>query len=123
MSKKKAKLPERQQMLQQLIAMNSSQYLQEKFYPLVLEYAGQEKTANDIASMLITAICKFAVDDAGSNPGIIPSARAARIIREQGPNLVDALVDDSGVADMSKRILSESNVFNKAIELCGDVIG
>lgn len=122
MSKKKAKLPERQQMLQQLIAMNSSQYLREKFYPLVLEYAGQEKTANDIASMLITAICKFAVDDAGSNPGIIPSARAARIIREQGPNLVDALVDDSGVADMSKRIISDSNVFNKAIELCGDVI-
>lgn len=53
-------LPEQEEMLRRLVEAEGDQYLQEKFYPLLLVHAGTEKHPVGIVMLLQLAIADFA---------------------------------------------------------------
>ena len=61
-------LPDGATMLQKLNAITQAPQLQEHFYPLLLEHAGQQKNATGVVMLLRLAVCDFAQKLPKGNP-------------------------------------------------------
>jgi hypothetical protein len=102
MKDEKILLPNRKEMLQRLMNVNSSTHLLEDFYPTILKNAGQEKTVKDLIVIILTAI-----DIYSENLATI----AKDFILEQLPRFVEVLIDDKELAQKAKLYLQISYCF------------
>ena len=59
-NKKAVVLPNREEMLARLIKVNDEPHLRERFYPLILEHAGETKVAMGVVMLLALAIHDYA---------------------------------------------------------------
>lgn len=99
MSEKVITLPNRDEMLRRLIGVSDTMLQQERFYPLLLESAEGERSAQGVAAMLVLAIHDYVED----LPPIM-----ARLMYPLAPKFVEALVDDQEVAEEAKSLLEEA---------------
>lgn len=92
-------LPDRDDMLKRLLEVSDSSHLQERFYPILLEQAGQELvTPEGIAMMLALAIHDYL----NGLPLIIASQMYMQV-----PDFIDALVSDAEIAKEAKSLMRE----------------
>lgn len=92
-------LPDRDDMLKRLLKVSDGSLLQERFYPILLEQAGQELAApQGIVMMLELAIQDYVK---GMSPII------AIQMYMQAPDFIDALVSDAEIAKEAKSLLQE----------------
>lgn len=99
MSEKVITLPDRESMLERLLKVNDHSGMQEKFYPILLESAGQEYVAQGVVMMLALAIHDYV-------EGMLPVM--SNLLYVQAPQFVEALVDDPEVAEQAKSFLQEA---------------
>lgn len=99
MSEKTVTLPEKEEMLRRLVEVNDEPHFKERFYPILLKSAGQERVAEGIVMMLSLAIHDYVV-------GMPPIM--ANLMYMQAPRFIDALVSDPEVAEQAKSFLSEA---------------
>lgn len=99
MSEKVIILPNRDEMLARLLKVNDGSHLQERFYPTLLEQAGQERVAQGVVMMLVFAIHDYV-------EGLPPAM--AGLMYKQAPDFIDALVNDPEIAKEAKDSLQEA---------------
>lgn len=92
-------LPNREEMLANLIKVKGDPHLQENFYPILLKQAGQERVSRGIVMMLMLAI----YDYTKGMPPVI-----ANIMYMQAPDFIDALVSDPEVKKEAKSFLQQA---------------
>lgn len=73
------------EMLARLLKVSDDSRLQERFYPILLEQAGQERIAQDFIMWLAIAIREYVES---MPPGMAP------LMYMQAPGFIDALVSD-----------------------------
>ena len=96
--KKVITLPDRDEMLQRLLKVNDDRHVQERFYPILLESAGQERTARGVVLMLTLAIHDYV-------EGMpVMSDHMHMLV----PRFIEALVDDKEVAEQAESFLQET---------------
>lgn len=86
--KKTITLPEHDDMLRRLLAVEDDPHAQEQFYPLLLKSAGREQTGAGVVMMLTIAIQDY-------TEGMPPVVR--RVVQMRIREYVVALVDDPEV--------------------------
>src|SRR3989338_1204034 len=91
-------LPNREEMLARLIKVSDNSHLQERFYPILLKAAGQERVPQGIVMMLALAIHDY-------TEGMPPMM--ANLMYMQAPGFIDALVTDPEAAQEAKGLLQE----------------
>lgn len=91
-------LPNREEMLARLIKISDNSLLQERFYPILLKSAGQERVPQGIVMMLALAIHNY-------TEGMPPVM--ANLMYMQAPGFIDALVTDPEAAQEAKGLLQE----------------
>lgn len=111
-------LPNHEEMLERLTKSEMHKSATEKFisgfYPLLLESAGKEKDAKDIALMLTLAIDDFAEqstlgkDGDGKTFKAIKSFEKSFMYKHKVPELIDILVDDSEIAQEAKEFFERA---------------
>lgn len=92
-------LPSREEMLARLLRVNDNSHMQEKFYPILLKDAGQERVALGVVMMLAMAIHDYTKG--------MPPIMASTLYME-APHFIDALVDDPEAAKEAKVFLKEA---------------
>ena len=92
-------LPNREEMLARLLKVNDNSHMQEKFYPILLEDAGQKRVALGVVTMLALAIHDYTKG--------MPPIMASTLYME-APHFIDALVDDPEAAKEAKVFLQEA---------------
>ena len=97
-SEKVITLPNREEMLARLIKVSDNSHLQERFYPILLKVAGQERVPQGIVKMLALAIHDY-------TEGMPPMI--ANLMYMQAPGFIDALVTDPEAAKEAKDRLQE----------------
>lgn len=98
MSDKIIILPDREEMLRRLVAVNDSSHYQERFYPILLKQAGQERVAEGIVLMLSLAVHEYT---AGMHH------QMANLLFMEVPDFIDALIDDKEAAEKTKVMWEE----------------
>jgi hypothetical protein len=93
-------LPQRDEMLKRLLRVSTEKYLQEKLYPLILNYAGSEKLPEGIVMLLMLSIHDYC-------EGMPPMM--STILTRKVPAFIDALVDDEDVAREAKDFFAISS--------------
>ena len=88
-------LPNRDEMLERLLKVSDNSHLQERFYPILLKQAGQERVLQGIVMMLALAIHDYV-------EGMPPVM--ANLMYMQAPDFIDALVSDAETAKESKEL-------------------
>lgn len=88
-------LPNKEEMLQRLTALDADPHLQQKLYPLLLKNAGREKYPLGVVILLNLALNDYTEN----NP---PEVAATVSLR--APQFIDALVPDSKKADEVKQL-------------------
>ena len=91
-------LPNREEMLQRLLKVNNEGHLTEKFYPILLRDAGQQRVGAGVVMMLALAIHDY-------TEGMPPIMANAMYMK--APEFIDALIDDKEVAKNAKDFLQE----------------
>lgn len=99
MSDKVITLPNREEMQQRLLAVDDNSHLQERFYPLLLQHAGEEKVARGVVMLLALAIYDY-------TSGMPPVMSGLMYMKAD--SYIDALVDDPEVAEAAKASLAEA---------------
>ena len=99
MSEKVITLPNRDEMLKRLLKVSDNSHMQERFYPILLKQAGQERVARGIVMMLALAIH----DHVEGMPPVM-----ANLMYMQAPDFIDALVSDAETAKAAKSFLQEA---------------
>lgn len=99
MSEKTIVLPSREDMLLSLIAVRDNGHYQQKFYPILLQDAGQRLCAQGIVMMFAIAIFDY-------TQGMPPVL--ADIVYMDVPKFIDAIVDDQEVAKEAKNFLAKA---------------
>ena len=93
------KLPEREEMLKRLISVSDNDRMQERFYPILLKNAGEERVAMGVVMMFVLAIADYTDG--------MPAALSA-VLMMYVPSFVDALIDDKEVAQDAKNFLEKA---------------
>lgn len=97
MGEKKITLSAKEEMLKRLLSVNSNSFIQEKFYPILLESAKKEFCAKGIALMF-----SLATDECGKGmPSMIST-----LIYKQVDRFIDVLVDDEEIATEAKNLIN-----------------
>lgn len=91
-------LPDAEEMLKRLVAVDDQPHFQERFYPILLRYAGTEKVAGGVVMMLTMAIYDY-------TQGMPPLV--AFLMHREVPQWIDALVTDPKVAEAAKAFHAE----------------
>ena len=91
-------LPNREEMLARLVKVSDNLHLQERFYPILLESAGQERVPQGVVMMLALAIHDH-------TEGMPPMM--ANLMYKQAPGFIDALVTDPEAAKEAKSLLQD----------------
>lgn len=92
-------LPQKDEMLQRLLAVDSSNHLQQSFYPILLKEAGQSKVAAGVVLLLQLAIYDYSEN--------LPPIMG--VLMEMKMNdFIDALVRDEDFAKETKAFFLES---------------
>lgn len=99
MSEKVINLPNRDDMQRRLLAVDDNSHLQERFYPLLLKHAGEKLVAQGVVMLLALSIHDY-------TEGMPPMMSGLMYMRAD--DYVDALVDDTEVADAAKSFLAEA---------------
>jgi len=99
MNDKVITLPNHEEMLQRLLKVDGNPHLQERFYPILLKSAGQERVAQSVVLMLALAIHDYVKG--------MPSVMTD-LMYMQAPQFIDALVDNPEVAEQTKTFLQEA---------------
>lgn len=97
MSLRTTRLPEGYGMFDRLVKVNNNQHLQDRFYPLLLEIAGLDITADRLALHIVLSIDKYYTERGNWGPRIHLSKIA--------PEFVDAIVDEMDFAREVKALL------------------
>ncbi len=97
MNEKAITLPNREEMLARLLKIDDDQHLQ-GFYQILLDKAGQERTASGIVLMLTLAISAYA-----KGMSSMPS-----VMYMLAPDFIDALVSDPEMAEEAKNFLQKA---------------
>ena len=92
-------LPGREEMLARLVNANNESHLQERFYPILLKSAGQERAPQGIVMMLALAIHDY-------TEGMPPMMK--NLMYMQAPDFIDALVTGPEAAQTAKGLLQEA---------------
>jgi hypothetical protein len=109
MSEKVITLPNHEDMLQRLCAMDYISQLHERFCSLLLEHAGEERSAQGVVDLLFQSIYNCTKD--------MPWMwQTSRLLLNRAHAYVDALVDDPEVAQAAKSILAEVRMGNPPTE-------
>ena len=98
-SEKVITLPNREEMLARLIKVSDNSHLQDRFYPILLEAAGQERVPQGIVMMLAFAIHDY-------TEGMLPMM--TNVMYMQAPGFIDALVSDPEAAKEAKNHLQKA---------------
>jgi hypothetical protein len=98
MNEKTITLPDREDMLKRLLGVCDMSHMEERFYPILLKNAGQERVASGVVMMLALAIHDY-------TEGM--PAMMSGLIYMEAPNFIDALVDDKEVAEQAKTFLQQ----------------
>ena len=98
MNEKVITLPNRDEMLERLVKVSDNSHLQERFYPILLKQAGQERVALGIVMMLALATHDYVK----GMPAVM-----ANLMYMQAPGFIDALVSDPETAKEAKGFLKE----------------
>lgn len=93
------RLPEAEEMKRRLLSVDDNSHLQQEFYPILLEQAGQKRVAMGIVEMLTLAIHDYT----NGMP-----ATMSRLLHMRANEFVDALIDDARVATAAKAQLREA---------------
>lgn len=96
---KRFTLPSKEEMLQRLLNVNDSPHAQQKFYPLLTKYAGQERVAMGVVLMLQLAIHDYCQ----GMPAMI-----AMTLNMQMNEFIDALCPDQEVAAEAKAFFEQA---------------
>lgn len=99
MKEKVITLPAREEMLDRLKKVSDNSHMQERFYPILLKHAGEEKVAQGVVMMLALAIHDYV-------EGMPPMM--SNLMYMQAPQFIEALVDDKEVAQQAKTFLEEA---------------
>ena len=97
MSDKVINLPNKDDMLERLKAVDAGSHVVEQFYPILLKNAGQERVAQGVVMMLVLAIHDYA-------KGLPPMM--STLMMMNAPRYIDALVGDADVAQEAKDALA-----------------
>jgi len=98
MLEKRIILPDKDIMLERLLGVCDHDSLKKKFYPKLLESAGQEMPA-----MLIALMFTFALDTLKSMPLMV-----VQLVSQFVNEFVDVLVDNDEVAEETKKLIHET---------------
>jgi uncharacterized membrane-anchored protein YjiN (DUF445 family) len=104
MNKKKVTLPDRDEMLKRLLKVSSDPHAQNRFYPILLQSAGQELVAHGVVMMIVLAIYDYTNN---------MSPAMSNLMYMQAPRIIEALVDDEEIATEAKSFLEEILPANK----------
>lgn len=96
MNDKVITLPNREEMLKRLLEVKCSSFTQQKFYPILLESAGEKKDAVEVVSMLALAIDDY-------TEGLPPMI--SYLMYRQANHFIDALINDAEVAQQARDFL------------------
>lgn len=96
---KKVILPQREEMLRRLLTVSDESHFQERFYPLLLKYAGRTLLPHGILMMLALSIDDYC---RGMPPVMIS------IMYMTAPKIVDALIDNHEVAKEVNNLLAQA---------------
>ncbi len=91
-------LPQRDEMLARLLAVNDDVKLRARFYPKILDYAGSAKTAQSVGMILMHAYHTYS--------DYLPDMEAICLHIEL-PDFVDAIAPDAEVARDAKVFLQK----------------
>lgn len=93
-------LPNKDEMLARLKAVDDNSHLQQKFYPRLLKDAGSQKVPMGVVMMLTLAIHDY-------TQGMPPMM--ANILSMRVPDFIDALIPDPKAAAEAKKHWEEAN--------------
>jgi hypothetical protein len=93
-------LPNKDEMLARLIAVNDNSHLQQKFYPRLLKDAGTVKVPMGVVMMLTLAVHDYTAE--------MPPMMAG-ILSMRLPDFIDALIPVSKAAEEAKKLWKEAN--------------
>ncbi|MCH8986978.1 hypothetical protein IIA94_02315 [Patescibacteria group bacterium] len=99
MSDKVITLPKHEEMLQRLMQVDDNSHLQERFYPILLKNAGEEKVAQGVVLMLQLAIHDYVE---GMPPMI------GGLLQMRFDDYIDALVDDEEIRKEAKDFFAQA---------------
>lgn len=99
MEEKVITLPGRDEMQKRLLAINGSSHLQQKFYPILLEYAGRQLFPQGVVTMLVLAIHDYI-------EGMPPMM--SDLMYMSAPKFIEALVDNPEDAERAKTFLQDA---------------
>ena len=85
-------------------AIFDSQQLLEGFVPILLEKAGRQTTALGVAAKVAGAISTYAKGEGDMAPQV-----KAMMYTTLAPEIIDALVDDEGVASEAKAVIERAS--------------
>jgi hypothetical protein len=102
MNDKVITLPDREIMFQRLNKVDDNSHLQERFYPLLLKNAGEERVATGVVLMITLAIHDY-------SEGMPPMIRGLMFMKME--DYLQALIDDEDVLQEAIRFFQivESN--------------
>lgn len=92
-------LPDKEEMLKRLIAVDDNDHLKERFYPSLLGHASSAKVAVGICMIINCAIYDYCEG--------MPEIMLA-IMFMKAPAHIDALCDDKEIAEEAKAFLKEA---------------
>lgn len=92
-------LPQKDEMLQRLLAVDDNNHLQQSFYPMLLKYAGQSKVAAGVVLLLQLAIYDYTKD--------LPPMMGV-LVEMKMNDFIDALIRDEDFAKEAKAFFAES---------------
>jgi len=92
-------LPDRMEMLQRLMRVDSSVHVLEGFYPELLRFAGQRRTLQDLVNLVFRAI-----EDFTKNVALI----FKEYMYKQAPQFIEVLLDDSELIEQAKIYMQEA---------------
>jgi len=95
---KRITLPGREEMLERLSKVCDVDHTRQKFFPKLLQHAGEEKVAQGVVMLLALAIHDY-------TDGMPPMM--ASLMYMSAPQYIDALVTDPEVAEAAKAFLNE----------------
>ena len=93
-------LPDAEEIMRRLMAVDDNAYLASAFYPLIAKEANRELVADGVVLMFGVKILNF--QEAGNEPIL------SFILNTKVPRFIDALVDDRGVAEKAKTFHRET---------------
>ena len=96
---KKITLPNREEMLERLSKVCDIDHTRQKFFPKLLQHAGEEKVAQGVVMILALAIHDY-------TDGMPPMMSS--LLYMSAPQYIDALVTDPEVAEEAKAFLNEA---------------